>query len=350
LVVEGDIIENTDVIFYLSRNFRMDSLNVPNESLDSPAKLYFIDSKGNKSQPAEYLGDGAYQVSVGALDVNTEYGVEIEYEGDTYQSILSKPLFTPEIDSVSWLQPEDEDPVSICISTHNDMEGEDFFLWTYKEDWEITVRYPTDIFYYPDKHSYGGYVGPPIDNDYPYQYCWKKNTGKTYLLGSMDALIQKRIVNKKLYQIEPIDDRLEELYSVIVTQKTISRSAFEYYQSFKEINEEMGGLFTPQPTEIIGNIACVTNPKKKVIGYVETIKNVTQKRLFVYRYHLVLPYIYPYCEVVESVGVAADFYYSLGYRPTEQMKILFWALAKCTDCRAKGGVKDRPDFWPNGHY
>jgi len=351
LFVEGDVIENTDAIFHLSRNFSMDSVHVPEESLDVSAELYLIDSNGNKSQPALSLGRGAYQLAVGPLDDNVGYGLQIEYDGHTYQSQLSKPLHTPEIDSVSWTQPERLGPVYFHVSTHSDAEGEDFFLWTYQEDWEISVKYPTGVFY--DVNTDRLYEVFPEPNI----YCWKKFSGNSYLLGSMEAHSQKKIVNRELYRKDAGDDRFEMLYSVNITQRAISRSAFEYYQNFKEMNEGMGGLFTPQPTEIVGNIACVTHPDRKVTGYVEVIRNITQKRLFVYRHEVTRPVITEDCREISEEELSMQIFsltelYRIGYRPATYIGSLnfCWALRKCTDCTAKGGTKDKPDFWPNAHY
>ena len=347
LFVEGNIVENTEAVFYLSRNFPMDSATAPDESLDIQAELYIIDSNGNKSQPASYLGMGAYQASVGALDDNVEYGIQIAYNGEIYQSTLSKPLFTPEIDSLSWLQTEEKGPVSIRISTHHDKDGENFFLWTYDEDWEYTVDFPTTVFYDTLTRNY--YEIWPA----PYQYCWRSFQGNSYFMGSMDKHTQQRIVNKELYQIESRDERLSVLYSVHVVQQAISRKAFEYYHSFKELNEAMGGLFTPQPTSIDGNVTCVTNPAKRVVGYVEVIKNITHKRLFVDRNHLTRPLYYDDCDEhyanrLADIVSLPEFCKS-GYRPATNIETFFWAYTKCTDCRRKGGSKEKPDFWPNSH-
>jgi hypothetical protein len=326
----------------------MDSASVPQQSLDIDAKVYIIDSDGNKSQPALYLGRGAYQASIGALDGNAEYGIQIEFEGEVYQSKLSKPLHTPEIDSLSWQQPQRYGPVSIRVSTHDDTDDAAFFLWNFTEDWEITVRYPTIVFFDTSTERLYEVMTEP-----PYRYCWKNLVGGRYFLGSTDALSQNRIVNRELYGIEADDERFEELYSVLVTQKAVSRSAFDYYQSFKESNESMGGLFTPQPNEIIGNITCITNPAKKVMGYVEILKNVTRKRLFVAKTNIQRPFISEYCGVmtpyeVETGTLSQGELYRRGYRPATSFESVefCWALERCTDCRAKGGTLDMPDFWP----
>ena len=373
LVVDGNIIENTDVIFHISESFSLDSPRIPEESYINNATLNIIGSNGYKSPSATNQGKGTYQIAVGELDDNMEYGIQIEYDGNIYQSALSKPLHTPEIDTVYWTQPEPLGEVSFYISTHDDTDRAKFYLWNYTEDWEITVPIYASIFYNPETNEF--YSGSST----PYYYCWKKQAD--YKIGSTESLSENRIVDKLLYQLDPEFegnlDRFQILYCVTVTQKAISRGAYEYYQNRQKLNEEMGGLFTPQPAELTGNITCVTNPSKKVMGYVETVKNISQKRIFVHQGQF--PLIWPYwptkqmeCNcgippddddctrnilsndnILKSGWTYRDLYYILGYRPVDADTTGYlpnmWAPAICTDCREHGGTKDKPDFWPNDH-
>ena len=132
------------------------------------------------------------------MEDDVEYGIQFEYDGEIYQSSLSKPLYTPEINSVSWTQPEEEGQVFFHVSTHDFTEGAKYFVWNYVEDWEFKLA--EDV-----------------------TYCWKNNKSNTYLIGSTEKLSENRIINKQLYQHNSEDKRFERLYSVIVTQKAISR-------------------------------------------------------------------------------------------------------------------------------
>jgi len=356
LIVDGSIIENTDVMFYLSKSFPLDSLNIPEENLNINANLSIIGSDGYKSQPAINLGRGSYSISVGELDDNVEYGIQIEYNGDIYQSTLSKPLRTPEIDSISWIQPEEAGAVSFRVSTHDNAGEARFFLWSYIENWETTAYFYTTFFFNPDNNEF--YVIDPA----PYYYCWRSATSDKFLIGSTEALSENSIVNKQLYSCLPDDSRFSVLYSVNVNQRAISKDAFEYYQNKIVLNDEMGGLFTPQPSELNGNITCITDPSKKAMGYVEAVKNTTQKRIFVSSLELTRPRIFSNCtllndsDLINLLGDSENLYhdaYQAGFRVAEVPDIdnvpMGWALSNCTDCIANGGTKNKPDFWPNNH-
>ena len=60
-------------------------------------------------------------------------------------------------------------------------------------------------------------------------------------------------------------------------RRKISRGEYEYYQEKIKLNEEMGGLFIPQPSELPTNITC-NNSDKNVVGYVGVSMNVAKYR------------------------------------------------------------------------
>ena len=357
LIVEGNIMENTDATFYLSKSFPIDSVFNPYEGFVNNARLTLIGSDGYQSQSATNLGMGRYSLSTGTLDDNVAYGLQIEYDGNTYRSSLSKPLHTPEIDSVSWIQPEARGTIFFQISTHDDKDGAKFYMWDYKEDWETAAYYYTTIFLNPaDGTFYNIYPAPEYN-------CWKSAVSNEFLIGSTESLSENRIINKQFMQSDPQSDRFSVLYCITVNQKAISKGAYEYYHNKITLNGEMGGLFTPQPTELSGNITCLTDPSKKVMGYIEVSKNTAQKRIFIYSGEIKSPPPYSNCTTItqDSIKQIMSQYnytyvdiYRMGYRPAVQDPRAYpdvfpsdWAYSDCTSCIAAGGSKNKPDFWPN---
>ena len=370
LVVEGSIIEDTTVTFQLSTSYPMDSSYAPPGVFNVDAKITLIGSNGYESAPAISLGKGKYSMAIGALDDDVEYGVKIIYKEDTYQSTLSKPLHTPEIDSLSWMQQGESAPVGVCVSTHDNNTGKpEFFLWDYAEDWEFNATYNTSIFFNPKDSTFyvdslylALYVGP-------YYHCWRHTVSHNYLVGSTQTLNENRIINKQLYQIYPgADDRLTVLYAVTMNQKAISKSAYDYYQNKIKLNAEMGGLFTPQPSDVDGNISCISNPLNRAIGYIEVTKNTAHKRLFINSSQIKRPAMDYNCELDSVGGLKMNLQipqtmndksvyatlYLLGYRPALDpalgpgpLRPDQWSTAICTDCTQNAGSKNKPDFWPN---
>jgi len=359
LIVDGNIIGDSVATFYVGKSVPLDSALNTWVNVVFDAKITVIGDNGYQSAPATYSGNGMYSLSIGKLDDNTKYGIKIEYAGDTYQSTPAKPLYTPEIDSVSWVQPDSAGTVFFRVSTHDtDTKEAKFYMWDYKEDWEVTAYYYTTIFFDPGSKSF--YMALP-----PNYYCWKKNASNSFLIGSTQSLKENSIINRQICQYDASDSRFSVLYSVIVNQKALSKDAYDYYLNKKTLNENMGGLFTPQPSEVMGNISCITDPSKKVMGYIEIIKNITHKRIFVSSTQIKRPMIGSPCTtitrdsvnaILSQFGMTYAEFYGWGYRPAgsnvnmqNYPNILpeEWSFENCTDCVAAGGSKNKPDFWPN---
>lgn len=342
--------EDSVVTFYLSKSFPLDVSLLPEEIFNVQANLTIVGSNGYQSQPADYWGRGQYRIAVGKLDDDVAYGIQIEYDGNTYQSTLSKPLHTPEIQSVSFTQPVARGTVFFNISTYGQPGEAQYYLWSCTEDWEIMANISTNLFFNPMTSSFYS------TDHYPYLYCWNSFSSRNYTVGTTEALSENRIINKQFFQTEPVDNRFGVLYCLTVHQKAISKSAHEYYQNKIKINEEMGGLFTPQPSELNGNITCITDPSKRVMGYVEAVKNVVQKRLFISSGQIITYSDGLDCEPLSPDVLAEMSYaalYGAGYRPyieyNGSVGVIRWTYARCTSCMAKGGTKNKPDFWPNDH-
>lgn len=348
LVVDGNIVENTEVVFHLSKSFDMSQVSLPDANKNIDATLVLVGSDGTRSEPAVSAGKGSYKLAVGELKDNVSYSIEIKYDGDTYLSEPAMALRTPEIDSITWNQPEQYGPLYFQVSTHGDQNTSQYYMWNYEEDWEFTAAYSVTIFF--DLNT-GGYYEVDVA---PYFYCWKNSTINEIMVGSTETLIENRLVKQALYSKNNQDDRFSYLYSVNVGQRSISKAAYEYYLNKKKLNEDMGGLFTPQPSEVTGNISCQTDPSKKVIGFINVSKNITEKRIFINSSEVSHRNIYyQYCventppeDMPESLSEA----YTDGYRPAyEEGEDIIWSTEQCTDCRKNGGTKVRPDFWPNNH-
>jgi len=348
LVVQGDIVENTEVNFYLSKSFSMNEPGIPEESKNIDATVVLVGSDGSRSEPAVNTGTGTYKLAVGQLMDNVKYGIEIKYDGNTYVSEPSLPLKTPEIDSISWDQKERYGPVQFYVSTHGDQNTSSYYMWNYKEDWEYTAAFETTLFFDPETKGY------TWKDPAPYYYCWRRNNVNEIMIGSTEKLIENRFAKYALYSKDNKDDRFSYLYSVNVSQRSLSKAGYEYLLNKKKLNEDMGGLFTPQPSEVEGNISCLTDPSKKIIGFINVSKNIAEKRIFINYWEVSYSNIYvndcismtPPEGIPESLEEA----YSMGYRPAYIAKEdTIWSTARCTDCTKNGGSKVKPDFWPNNH-
>ena len=54
---------------------------------------------------------------------------------------------------------------------------------------------------------------------------------------------------------------------LLIKQYSISEETFRFYEQLKATTEELGTLFDPIPTEVIGNVRNTGNPDETVLGF-----------------------------------------------------------------------------------
>ena len=364
LVIQGRILSGDKSIIYITRTQPLTS-NEESESVLN-AQVTIIGENGYESELAEFdIENDYYYVDTQELPNNTLYALQVKVDNEVYQSEFQPILVTPEIDEVNYR--ERNDGVSIHVSTHNDEDASRFYMWTFEEDWEFHATLDIKgvqgipVFNektYPDLSLNGGHN--------PYLYCWKHAESSNIHIYSTAQLETNAVKEVELFRI-PIDDiRISYIYSILVKQWNLSEQAFNYYRTLEDMTEESSGLFTPMPSEIKGNITCISTPTQKVHGFV-IASTITTKRIFIYEdqfeqihseyEHECIwkrpdlnsqTWYFEWTQNIEKNGAIAvtkdgdilgsDFLYNTLYS------------RECVDCRAvKGATKKRPDFWPNNH-
>jgi hypothetical protein len=152
------------------------------------------------------------------------------------------------------------------------------------------------------------------------------------------------------------------MYSILVTQFAMTREAYEYLEAMEKNTEEIGTIFDPQPTELRGNIKCISNPKEVVVGYISS-GSVSRKRIFIraldrpsywggYRENLsCTPKIRPGSKVMEALlRDSLIEYRSILTNPINPLisdTIYTLTSRTCVDCRSRGGSNIKPSYWPD---
>ena len=76
LVVEGNIISDSTVIFSLSRTFSLNEESIPGDYNQIVADVSVVGDDGSRIKGVS-MGNGRYQVQIGTLNRQVRYGVEI---------------------------------------------------------------------------------------------------------------------------------------------------------------------------------------------------------------------------------------------------------------------------------
>ena len=367
VVIQGRILAGEESIIYVQYAQALGSLYNPVYIQD--AKVTVIGQNGYESEMGSYDEENHYyRIDTRNLNANTLYAVQVEADGEIYQSEFQEILPTPEIDELTYK--EREDGISIHVSTHAENDAPRLYMWTFEEDWEFHAE--LDISQFAEKHilyekerSY-----PNVTHHHnPYYYCWQNRQSSQLFLYDTTPLEENAVKNHELFRI-PIDDqRISYIYCITLKQWTLNEKSYEYYRLIKLYSEESGGLFSPIPTEVKGNVKCISDDSKDTKGFVVS-SNVTTKRMFIYAsdFTQVTPE-YEFCHYVSGMEAAKN-------DPTDHWKMA-WSeemnkngaiiltgndrgeiqketstlyLNYCVDCRKSDkATKKRPDFWPNNH-
>jgi hypothetical protein len=182
--------------------------------------------------------------------------------------------------------------------------------------------------------------------------CWNTLNSTSIILGSTEKLARD-VVYLPVHYIEPHSEKLSVLYSINLRQYAISQGEYLFLQKMKKNTEQLGTIFDPQPSEISGNVRCLTDSNETVIGYVE-VSQEQVKRMFISNSQ-VPDWNYKqdcfFLEIDNNKDSIAT--YGNGLMPTSAAKrdpfggiISFYASTpQCVDCTLRG-VHQKPDFWP----
>jgi len=353
LVVEGIILEEGTTIT-LSRPNKINDRS-DNFAGVSNASVHIIDEGNNivavarESVPGTYVANEKF-----SFIPEMKYALDIRIDNKHYQSAFVAPANTPVIDEVSWKLNTDQS-IDIMVSTHGSENETLYCLWSFKEDWEIRSPYSTHLRYDPDSDEVidQGIIG---DNRY---YCWASDSSRSLLLASTDKFERATIKDHIIHTLQPPNSRYSYLYSIEVSQNNLNKEAALYLENLRKNRDEIGSLFAPQPSEITGNIRCLSDPDEIVIGYIDASKKATT-RIFIQMDELHLSNLEDQQEgcdipILISQGPRYAYYYQngpiagYGISNYDDSKRYFYKPLPCVDCTFRGGTKTKPDFWPNDH-
>lgn len=302
-----------------------------------------VEGSDNSVYHLQGNGGGLYVAEQLFLNPNVTYRLHIKtIEGKEYASDYVAVKQTPEIDSISWKQ--DANGVQIYANTHDPQNNTIYYKWDYWETWEIHSSYPAGYRYVGN----GTVLYAPNQNN---EVCWKYDESKNIILGS-SARLQSDIIHEgSLLSIPANHEKLGIRYSILVKQYALDKKAYAFYQVMKKNTESLGSIFDPQPSEVSGNIHCLTHPDEPVIGYIQA-SSISEKRIFIDN-HQLKSWVYPlYCDtyLVPNIKDSIDFYFPGMYLPYAAefgfsgIEAYYSATPECVDCTLRGS-NIKPSYW-----
>lgn len=239
-------------------------------------------------------------------------------------------------------------------------EGQEHFIWDYNETWEYHADYIPQMIYVPSTDKEKWYYRDPDERD-DFYYCWSNSSSKETATATSVGISGNDVHEKSFITLSRLGKKISVLYRVTATIQSASPEAYAYIENIKTMSDFNASLFTPNPSEIRGNIHCATDTSEFVIGFVEAV----QRKSITYYIHPNAEHLYlakgpvdVYNLFVPDLGgedpLTLDDYFNMGYAPVGFFPELgsteiYWAAKSCTDCRLNGGTKTKPEGWPNNH-
>jgi hypothetical protein len=287
---------------------------------------------------------GVYTSGFLTLPITQTYKIAITtHDGRKYASDLVPVKQTPLMDSAYYEEPGD---FNVYVDTHDPSGNTRYYRWDYVETWEHDAQLMS-----PWIVQNGLIV--PTDSTNQHTQCWTTVNSTNILLGSSQKLSQDVISRAPIIDIPNGDTRINQKYSILVRQYALTADAYAYWSLIQKTSQQLGGLFDLQPTQLTGNIHCLTNPGEPVIGFMSA-SSVQEQRLFVFQSNLHNWIHNPPQYSCDTIAVPVNQTDYRIYSETDTIWTPYYfvtngplvlATRTCVDCLLFGGSNQKPSYW-----
>ena len=342
------------------------TVNLSNTTIANPASkaVVTVENDQNGTYQLAETTPGTYVLAGLALDNSRKYRLSIKTaDNKQYLSDFVPVVNSPAIDSVGFQITNNG--LNIYSNTHDPQNNTHYYRWDYQETWIFHSTYFSAY-----KSNGDTVLARNLATDNVYQ-CWASDTSSTIIINSSAKLASDIISGNPITSIPSNSEKIGIKYSILVNQYALTGDAYAFWTNLKKNTEQLGSIFDAQPSQINGNIHCISNPAEAVIGYVSA-GNVATKRIFITSAQLPnwLPtnpypncvldtflYVYsppgggpPQNQVNEYLnynkGALAPSIPVEAIQPPLAAKPIGYsaALPECVDCTLRGTNK-QPSFW-----
>ncbi len=341
LVVEGFINTGGEAtIIKLTRTTDLKDV----ESLNPEAgAVLSIEGQNGYLLNATSNNNGLCTLETRNIDPTQSYRLRIKtLNGTEYLSDFLENKNSPEL-TVGFNKGKGE--VGIYIETEDPTKNSNYFSWTYEETWEIHSKFESKL------EAINNTI-VSRDPSVNINRCWKTSSSTKILIASAEGLSEPKIRQFPLLFLSSGSEKVKVIYKIKVFQYSLTKGAYTYLSKMKKSTEDIGTIFDPQPTELKGNIHCVTNPAETVIGFLNAT-SPSEKILYVTR-EMMPPedpevIVKSACKEISIAGGSEVFsFLSKGFLITSgsiQSNMFKVAPTDCVDCR-RFGTNIKPYNWP----
>ncbi len=357
IVISGDILIGEQSTIKLGYVYPVGTLTSEMKK-EYPSGSVSIQNDLGQVFQGTYRSGGSYIVDTSTAPEDASYKLVVKLsDGRCYESAMSKVQPAPVIEDLSYRLDDNNVRLFIGMSGQG---GTSHFRWDYVENWEFHADFIPDLMYVPGLSGKDAEDPAKIyrerNPEEDYYYCWSTASSVEPFLASTEGQSVDKFTDNNFFSISRSDRRVMVLYSILVTAQGLSEDGYAYLNHLNSVSNSAGSLFEPTPSDMPGNIVCVSDPSQVAIGFVEASVRVSQRlwvpACFKYNYDPELLLYYP---EPDEDGIynfenlfASDSPVKCEGTPTKSN--VLWGAKRCTDCRQfSGASKNKPDWWPNDH-
>lgn len=316
------------------------------------AELSIEEENGEVFSTFSPAGNSRYIISHPALNPHSRYRLRIKADDKEYLSDFVTVLVSPEIRNLKWQQ-NIQEGVRFYLDTESDDLA--YYRWEVEDTWRFRV--PNMSLFLFD----GTTVRERSPAEYYPLFCYMSEKSNGISLYTTETQNENTVKDYNVHFIPVFSEKLGMRYSLLVKQYALTKEAFAYWSLVKKNSEEIGDIFGTMPTELTGNISCISDPEQKVVGMIEAGK-IAQKRIFIDYSDFPIPWAYKYvyygrCIITPDNMIRkqeADAFFAANpdlipideTSPTDPGSLTHYSysVAPCLDCSFRGS-KEAPHFW-----
>ncbi len=302
LVVEGMVTnDNISCKIKLSRT-TPGAESTPEKIAD--ASVYIIDGDGIRSQ-LQNCGNGCYKTDSTSFRglIGQKYSLHIlTADGKEYGSSECTMFPVPDIDTlfyekgdeISGISGELMTGINIFLNSAEAGDMDQYYRWTSEEVWKTILPGPQQYSFEVINDTTFSFKSLPQ----VIRVCWKKNLSGDIITNSTSSNGIHSINKQNIHFIgSDKSDRLTSEYNIVVSQYSVSKEEYDFWNNLRKVSESGGDIFDSQPYTVEGNIKNVNDRSELVLGYFE-VSAVSRKGMTVTAQeldHLALPHFNSGC-------------------------------------------------------
>lgn len=353
VVIEGYISGGTDST-YINVSKTVAINGKASAVADDHATVTIEDDQNKSYTLNKLLLPGKYGIAPIGLNDARKYRVRVKLlDGSIYLSDLVPVKNSPAIDSVG--RTIGDNGMQVYVNTHDPAAKTHYYRWEFEETWRFHS-------FYNSSYMSDGKDIVPRPADKQIYYCYASDVSQSVVVQSSVKLTQDVIYQQLLTLIPPPSEKIGIRYSILVKQYALTDVEYTFWQNMKTNTQNLGSIFDAQPSAAPGNIHCVTDPTKQVIGFIGA-GAITRKRIFVDKSELPPWYPeYPYsCNYLDTAlyfnpkTKTNEVVNKLILPPALEIPTLPYVLngliagyfcspKECVDCTVRGHIS-APPFW-----